>query len=222
MHLSRPVAFLVAFLFLTAPLRANAQKQASITSTNWCKDSGTYCWAENSRTFSGIRFVAEPKFGYVFPGGASLNRIESEGLGKLTIFGFETNLVGTFASFQFALITPGTVKLDGKSPLRSSGRLVSPAGEISLDSGLAAGFLSARWCRRIWLRPAELRPEGHRQSNQRGKTQQLLLLQFPGNFDHSLSDKSAEVIGRCIHVTSRKRKRFRRSPPLNAPKTVDL
>lgn len=134
-------ALLILGLMTPAALPAQAILSAGQDGvSNWCKDSGTYCWFPTFPFLSGLRIVGEPKFGYVFAGGKADNRISTEGFGRLNVIGLETNLAGSFLAVQLSVITPGKVTLDEKSPLRTSGRLDNKNGEISVDGGLALGL----------------------------------------------------------------------------------
>jgi hypothetical protein len=111
-------------------------------SKGWCEDSGTWCATNRIAKgyLAGVRFIAEPKLGYVFARTKELNRIESGDFANFTLIGAETNLWRAIVSLQGVLITPGKAKFDNLSPIVVDKRLNDPNNEISITSGFAGGL----------------------------------------------------------------------------------
>jgi len=113
---------------------------AQTTSERWCADSGTWCWNQAWSGGAGLRFIGEPKLGFVFARTDEDNRVEKAGFANFTLIGGETNIWGQIVSAQYLLVTPGRVKFDALSPMVKEKRLLNPNGEIGVDVGWALGL----------------------------------------------------------------------------------
>ena len=87
-----------------------------------------------------MRFIGEPKLGFIFAKPNDLNRINPGDFANFTLIGTETNLWHQIFSLQGVLITPGKATFDSLSPLVKDKRLISPNGDIAIDSGFAVGM----------------------------------------------------------------------------------
>lgn len=115
---------LITALLLVGSCAANRVhgQVADFSTSNWCLDSGTACWADSDtdnwffrNAFSGIRLSADINLSYIIERGS--NRFVADNISSLGKIGFQVNLFKGWVSFQSFLIVPGTLSLDSYSPL---------------------------------------------------------------------------------------------------------
>ena len=150
----RLAAVLAGAALLAVPATGLGQTRAGggklFSTASWCADSGTACWNDGGRKYlNGVRIVADVDLSFLVQKGS--NRFEGnlKGIPKIAL---EWNLVGGWVSLQTALVMPGTIQLDEKSPaLRELNEAQKAARTVHvtwgrmlglsfLDGSLSAGF----------------------------------------------------------------------------------
>lgn len=124
------------------------KKEAPLTlsTINWLKDDLTISFITSDKPeseirsyLSGIRFLFEPQFGYIFQG-SNLNTIDIKSIQAIPKFGFESNIFESWASLQLLLVPSSSIQLDEKSDIIKRNLLNYPNKTVTLNWGFGIGL----------------------------------------------------------------------------------
>lgn len=99
-----------------------AKEYGYFSSQNWCAGETTIPFNKDRRSFSGVRLLFEPNFGFLVQRGK--NEFDSKNFPNLSKFALETNIYKGWVALQLGFVSPSTIKFDPVSPVVKNKSLI--------------------------------------------------------------------------------------------------